>query len=102
MADTNERPSLATDLETRYKQQRVGSAFDVKERLGGPGSSPQAGDSMPIGGNEVLHTKGGFTVKAMQGVTDFKDAQEANVSNSPKSKQTSRFLKGFNNKKYKG
>jgi hypothetical protein len=102
MADKSDRPSLDTNLEARYARQRAGGAFDVKERLKGPGSSPAAGESMPIGGNEALYTKGGFTVKAMQGVTDFKEAAEANSSSSPKSKGSSRFQKGHSNRKYKG
>lgn len=102
MPDNNDRPSLDNSLESRYARQRAGGAFDVKERLKGPGQSPKAGDRMPIGGNESLYTKRDFAVKAMLGMTEFLDAASSNNSPSPKSLEKSRYLKGFTNKKYKG
>jgi hypothetical protein len=102
MPDNNDRPSLDTSLESRYARQKAGGAFDVKERLKGPGQSPKTGDRMPIGGNEALYTNKDFAVKPLQGVTEFLDAQDANNSPAPKSKEKSRYMKGFSNRKYKG
>lgn len=101
MPTPTERNSLSTDLETRYKNQKVGSAFDVKKVLKDPGSSPQSGERTPINGNEHLVSVDDFAVKQPIGVTEFLDALEANTSSSPKSKQISRFMDGFSNRKYK-
>jgi hypothetical protein len=56
---------------------------------------------MPIDGNEALYTQDDFAVKKLLGVTELLDAQEANSSTAPRSKEISRYIKGFSNKKYK-
>ncbi len=102
MPTPSERPSLSTDLESRYRNQRAGSAFDVKTILKSPGNVPSAGDRMPIDGNERLYSVDDFAVKQIYGVTELLDARSANNSTSPSSKELSRFMKGFTNRKYKG
>lgn len=101
MPQPADRPSLTKDLATRYATQRAGGAFDVKERLKAPGSSPQTGERMPIDGNEKMYSADDFAVKQVLGVTELLDAQEANSSSAPKSKELSLYIKGFNNRKYK-
>lgn len=100
MPTPNQRPSLTTDLATRYATQKAGGAFEVKQRLHPPGVAPKAGERMPIDGNEHLYSVDDFVVKEMQGVTELLDAQEANNSSSPHSKELSLYIKGFNNQKY--
>jgi hypothetical protein len=92
-----ERKSLTTDLQTRYSNQRAGGAFDVKKTLGGPGTNPATGttiDATSMLGQE-FQAPNGFEVKVQQGITQMKDAQGTT------SKQLSRYLRGFSNKKYK-
>lgn len=91
------RPSLTTDLQTRYSNQRAGGAFDVKKTLGGPGSSPAAGttiDAASMLGAE-FQAPNGFEVKVLQGVTQMKEAQGTT------SKELSRYIRGFSSRKYK-
>lgn len=102
MPTPNQRPSLTTNLESRYSNQRAGGAFDVKQRLKAPGRSPQNGDRMPIDGNERLYSEDDFAVKQQLGVTELLDAKEANTSGAPKSKEMSLYIRGFNNQKYRG
>jgi len=97
----NNRPSLTKNLESRYATQHAGGAFEVKQRLKSPGSSPKTGDRMPIDGNEKLYSVDDFAVKQIIGQSEFLDTQEANSSPSPKSKELSRYIKGFNSNKYK-
>jgi hypothetical protein len=92
-----ERKSLTTDLQTRYQTQRAGGAFDVKKTLGGPGTVPATGttiDATSALGQE-FQAPNGFEVKVQQGITQMKDAQGV------ASKELSRYLRGFTNKKYK-
>jgi hypothetical protein len=96
-----DRPSLTKDLASRYATQRAGGAFEVKQRLKPPGASPSAGDRMPIDGNERIYSADDFAVKQAIGVTELLDAQEANTTSSPKSKELSLYIRGFSNRKYK-
>ena len=102
MPTQSDRPSLSTDLESRYRNQRAGSVYDVKATLKQPGQSLQPGDRMPINGNEHLYTNDDFVVKQTLGVTEFLDAQSANNSSSPSSREMSRYMRGFTSRKYKG
>jgi len=101
MPNPTNRPSLNKDLASRYATQRAGGAFEVKQRLGAPGTAPRTGDRMPVDGNEVLYTKDDFAVKQIIGQTEFLDTQDANNSSSPRSKELSRYIKGFSSRKYK-
>jgi len=101
MPNAIDRQSLVKTLEDRYRTQRVGGSFDVKKTLGGPDAAPKAGDVMPVAGNENLYSTDDFIVKPALGVTAILDAQEANSSSSPKSKEQSIHMKGFSNKRYK-
>jgi hypothetical protein len=97
MPNPTNRPSLTTDLQTRYATQREGGAFDVKKTLGGPGSIPSAGTTIDAVSHQgsAFQSPNGFEVKPMQGITQLKDAQGTT------SKQLSRFMQGFSDKKYK-
>lgn len=100
MPDTNnDRPSLTKTLDQRYASQKVGGAFDVKDILKGPGSSPARGtviDALSMQATE-FQAPAGFKVKADQGgVTQMKDAQSGNSS-----RELSRYLRGFSNVRYK-
>ena len=99
MPTPSDRPSLTKTLEQRYATQHAGGAFNVKERLGGPGAPPIA--RMPVDGNEVLYSVDDFKVKAMQGVTELLDAIEANSTSAPRSKELSLYIRGFSNRKYR-
>ena len=99
MPTPSQRPSLTTTLDQRYATQHAGGAFEVKQRLGGPGAPPIA--RMPIDGNEVLYSVDDFKMKAMQGVTEVLDAIESNTSSAPRSKEMSLYIRGFSNQKYK-
>lgn len=101
MPNPADRPSLTKDLASRYASQHAGGAFEVKQRLKAPGSSPQAGERMPIDGNERLYSADDFSVKQAIGVTELLDAQEANTTSSPKSKEISLYIRGFSNRRYK-
>lgn len=99
MPTPNQRPSLTNTLEGRYASQHAGGAFEVKDRIGKPGEKPLA--RMPVDGNEVLYTVDDFVTRWMLGVTELLDAQEANSTSAPKSKELSLYIKGFDNTKYK-
>ena len=101
MPQPSNRPSLTTDLASRYAKQHAGGAFEVKQRLKPPGNSPQTGDRMPIDGNERLYSEDDFAVKQVGGITELLDAKEANTTSSPRSKELSLYIRGFNNRKYK-
>jgi hypothetical protein len=91
------RPSLTTDLQTRYTNQRAGGAFDVKQVLGGPGSTPAPGttiDATSMQGAE-FQSPNGFEVKVRQGETQMKDAQGTT------SRELSLYIRGFSNRRYK-
>jgi hypothetical protein len=90
------RPSLTTDLLSRYSSQKVGEAFDVKKTLGAPGSTPQAGaviDANSIQAQRFQSPKG-FEVKASQEGTQFLDAQGTT------SKQLSVYVQNLSTQKY--
>lgn len=94
-----QRPSLTTDLASRYSTQRAGSAFDVKQTLGGPGTAPKKqsvieGDTKSQQGAN-FQSPNGFETDVLQGITQLKDAQ------GTKSKELSTYIKGFSNRKYK-
>lgn len=97
MPNPTPRPSLTTDLQTRYNNQRAGGAFDVKKTLGAPGTEPAAGKTIDAASVQgaTFQSPNGFEVKVKQGDTQFKDAQGTT------SKQLSRYAQGLSNKKYK-
>jgi hypothetical protein len=100
------RPSLTTDLLTRYHKQRVGSTFDIRDTLNVPDKSPVKGLELPKGGtNETVFTTDGFTVKPSLQVTELIYALEANTSDAPRTTPISNkrmpSISGFTNKKYK-
>jgi len=76
-----DRPSLNTDLETRYKTQHAGGAFDAK------GPQPDV-----LGIQEKTWTKKGFGNAGDEGLGLA----------GTKTYDKSLMLQGFNNKKYKG
>ena len=98
MPNTNDRPSLTKTLDQRYISQHAGGAFEVKDVLGSPGTSPATGttiDASSLNGS-AFQSPNGFEVKLPTGQTQFKDAQ-----GSGQSKELSRYIKGFSNIKYK-
>lgn len=91
------RPSLTTDLASRYATQRAGSAFDVKLTLKQPGQTVASGTTIDAVSQQGANfqSPNGFEVKVKQMDTQMKDAQ----GNS--SKELSSYIKGFSNQKYK-
>ena len=84
MPQPNERPSLTTTLDVRYAKQHAGGAFEVKEVLGAPDTSPSAGttiDATSLQG-ENNQSPNGFWVKVLQGVSQFKAVQTGGAGNS--------------------
>lgn len=79
MPTQSSRPSLKTDILSRFENQRVGSAFDAKNHTGGD-----------FGHQEKLWTKPGF-VKNEELGTGGRNKLEQSL-----------FLQGFTNQKYKG
>lgn len=94
MPSTLPRPSLDTDLAARYQNQRVGSAFNVKETLESitPGRVIDA-DSLQ---GRNFQSPSGFEVKSGATGTQLKEAQGS------VSQQLSRYMQGFSNRRYKG
>jgi hypothetical protein len=96
MPTPNPRPSLTTDLASRYQNQKAGGAFDVKKTLSSTNLQPgKTIDATSIQGQK-FQSPDGFEVKDGTNGTQFIDAQ------GDKSKELSLYIKGFNNKKYKG
>lgn len=87
-----ERDSSKIGLADRYRLEKSGGAFDSKKDVKTSGSNEK---SIGTSASDVTYTNTkGFKIKMQQGQTELKDAQGTS------SKQLSRYLKGFNNKKY--
>lgn len=96
MANEN-RPSLKTDLMSRYATQKSGGAFDVKKVLKNPGNVVQSGETINAtsANGQAFQSPNGFEVKTQIGVTQFKDVQGG------VSKQLSMYSKALDNRRYK-
>lgn len=97
MPDPVNRESLDKTLDGRYLTQHAGGAFDVKQTLGPPGTSPSAGtviDAISLQGSN-FQAPNGFQVKVIEGITQLKDAQ------GTKSKELSLYIRGFSSRRYK-
>lgn len=81
------RPSIQTDLASRYATQNVGGAFDarniIETGVDGLFASIQSGE---------FQVKNGFLTKEQQGVSDFKN----------EGKDLSIFVTNLDTRKYKG
>jgi hypothetical protein len=91
MPEPSKRPSMDTDLESRYNNQRIGSAFDIKRMLSR--KSGQIVDAESLNG-ATFQNPNGFEVGGSVDGTQFKDAQGLF------SKELSIYMKGFSNKRY--
>lgn len=98
---TNERPSLETTLEKRYLSQKCGGAYDAKE------IRTKFGDRMPIYSSdgtgtslvEVEWSKPNFAVKMPQMAdSEYNDVPPG--ESGLKSKEVSKYIKGFTSVKY--
>ena len=96
------RPSLTKDLESRYATQPAGESFQVKDRLGPPGTTPAAGTTMPVNSHQaqMFMVPTDFLVKEMEGITQLKDAINSNNGGPSTSLQLSVYMKGFDNRRY--
>ena len=85
----NNRPSLTTNLEQKYKTEHVGGSFDAK-------SITTDGKHSPILGSiqSARYTKAGFKTKMLDGQTELYEAQGTT------SKESSIYMKGFSNVRY--
>lgn len=91
------RDSLAVDLESRYKKQKAGGAFDAKNIVTEADTiSPSVDPS--IQGQKYSIDKGGFRVKMPTGLSSLADIPDRRNSTS---KELSQYTKGLSNKKYK-
>jgi hypothetical protein len=81
----NPRPSLTTDLATRYATQNVGGAFDARDIIES-GVDPLEASFQ----GAQFQNKNGFLTKVQQGVSDFK-----NDGNN-----LSQYVEGLNTQKY--
>jgi hypothetical protein len=86
MADAN-RPSISTDLATKYQTSKVGGAYDAKKAGTSTETSPQAA---------LYDNTGNFVVNAQKGISNFKGANSQNYT------EISSLAKGLNTTKYKG
>jgi hypothetical protein len=84
MPNQNERPSLTTDLLTRYETQKEGGAYDAKTA-----ATSTAPNSLQSAQFEKTDK---FLVKEPIGVSQFKND----------GKDLSQFVKGLDTRKYKG
>ena len=92
MADNVKRESEKIGLADRYERDRIGGAFDAKTGVKTDGSNSNAiGDSLS---DTTYTTTKGFKIKMAQGQTEFKDV------NGESSRQLSKYIKGFNNRRY--
>lgn len=87
MPTPTERPSLTTDLQTRYNTQRAGGAFDAKQA--GTPTSPQSLQEAQFENTDTF-------VKPIQGVSNFIGA------NQPNYKEVSILAQGIDVRKYNG
>lgn len=87
-----DRESSQIGLVDRYQSQKVGGAFDAKKDVKTSGANEK---SIGTSAADTTYTNTkGFKIKMQQGQSELKDV------NGNSSKQLSRYLKGFNNKKY--
>ena len=84
MPTQSSRPSLKTDLLSRYKNQTVGSAYDAK-----------VFNANPMGLQEQLWTSSGFVT-----FEDKRKHEKLGFGGTKKYDQSA-FLKGFTSEKYK-
>jgi hypothetical protein len=91
------RPSLTTTLDQRYASQPAGEAFNVKNVLGSPGSTPPAGEVIDAASQNgmTFQNPDGFQVKMMPQVSQLKDVQAGNSS-------LYRYIHGLDTTKYHG
>ena len=91
------RDSLVIDLESRYKKQKVGGAFDAKNIVTSEdGLAPLYDGSYKS--QEFTITNGKFRTKQPVGLSDFADVADRINSTS---KELSKYNKGLSTKKYK-
>ena len=88
MPTPTERPSLTTDLATRYATQREGGAFDAK--TAGTATAPPSLQS------QQFENTSQFVVKEPLLTTEFKGADNPNY------KEISAYAQGLDTRKYKG
>lgn len=87
-----DRESSNIGLADRYQSQKSGGSFDAKKDVKTSGSNEK---SIGTSASDITYTNTkGFKIKMQIGQSEFKDV------NGNSSKQLSRHLKGFNNKKY--
>lgn len=90
---TIDRESLRLPLEKRYSTQKAGGAYNVQTDVKTEGTN-----ELSIGSSisDNLYTiEKGFKLRQALLQTQLKDAQDTNVS-----RRISKFIQGFNNKKY--
>ena len=91
------RDSLITDLESRYKKQKAGGAFDAKNIVTSADTvAPSAEPSSK--GQQFTIDKGGFRVKMPTGLSSLADVPDRKNSTS---KELSAYTRGLNTIKYK-
>lgn len=89
MPNPTDRPSLTKTLEQRYKDQKVGGAYDAKNIINTGVHSPIENSTL-----SALHTRPGF--KTLMGEQET----ELNEAKGESSLQSSLMIQGFNNTKY--
>jgi hypothetical protein len=97
MPTPNQRPSLTTTLDQRYARQHAGGAFEVKEVLGNPGSSPAVGDVIDAASQQgaANQNPNGFLVKVLPQVSQLKAVQSGGAGND-----YSLYIKGLDTTRY--
>lgn len=99
MPTPNVRPSLTTTLDQRYAKQHAGGAFEVKEVLSPPGTSPAAGTTIDAASQQGANNQNpnGFVVKVLPQVSQLKAVQTGGAGNA-----YSLYIKGLDTTKYHG
>ena len=84
MPTPNQRPSLTTTLDQRYARQHAGGAFEVKQVLGAPGTTPASGDVIDAASQQGANNQNpnGFWVKPVMQVSQLKAVQSGGTGNN--------------------
>lgn len=99
MPAPNVRPSLTTTLDQRYARQHAGGAFEVKEVLFPPGTTPPSGTVIDAASQQGANNQNpnGFLVRVLPQVSQLKAVQTGGAGNN-----YSLYIQGLDTTKYRG
>jgi hypothetical protein len=91
-----DRQSITTTLDVRYAQQHAGMAFDVKQVLGNPGTTPPVGEVIDAASanGQTFQNPNGFQVKILGQQSQLLAVQSSDT------KGLSTYVQGLSTVKY--